>query len=101
VPRERLCHGLEQTVIYPVRPVVPVIALIIRSRADDEVCRVQTLPVMASRANHLIRPDDLSIQYAVHEPVRGHLSPPESGLAGADGVGHQAAILVLVRCPDE
>ncbi len=59
----------EEVGVGPSRPVLPIVPLVVRLRAQREVVGVDAEPVMAAMSDDLIVPHDGPLEDAVDEPV--------------------------------
>ena len=79
--------------VDPAGPVLPVIPLVVRLRAQLKVLGVHAQAVMAAMSHHPLPSDDLSLQNAVDESVGVDLAPPEDHLARRLRGGHQTPLV--------
>jgi hypothetical protein len=67
----------EEVVVHPVRPVLPVVSLVIRLRAQSEVVGVDAQAVMAAVPDDVIPTGGLPVQHAEDEAMGRDLPPSE------------------------
>ena len=92
-----LCHGLEELVVHSVGPVVPVVPLVIRLSAQNEVLGIDTQAIVTAMPDDPLPAHRDPRQDAVDEPVRVDLTTTIHDLSGGGGVGDQASHLGLPR----
>ena len=70
-------HGLQQLKVGAVRPVLPVIALVVRPRPDRQMLRVDAPSFVAAVPDHIVHTRDRLGRHVMNKAIRPHLTPPK------------------------